>query len=86
WQLEEDPNDQKTEKSLEGLADVAIKPLSLRFEQSWLSDQVPDDWKKEKFVPIFEMGRNKDPESYQAVNLGSVSEKTIEENLEALFR
>lgn len=32
------------------------------------------------------MGRKKDPGNYQPVNLASVSVKTIEENLEALFR
>lgn len=73
-------------QSLESLADVAAKPLSLIFEQSWLPDQVPDDLKKANFVSIFEKGRKEDPGNYQPVNLASVSGKTIEENTEALFR
>lgn len=71
---------------MDSLADVVVKPLSLRFEKSSPSDQVPDDWKKGKIVSVFEMGRKEDPWNYQPANLASVSEKTIEENLEALFR
>ena len=44
------------------MADVVAKLLSIIFEKSWLSSEVPGDWKKENVTPIFKKGR-KDEES-----------------------
>ncbi|KAJ7408520.1 RNA-directed DNA polymerase from mobile element jockey [Pitangus sulphuratus] len=45
------------------LADVITKPLSVIFEQSWESREVPADWKLAN-VPIFKKDKKKDPRNY----------------------
>jgi len=46
------------------LADVIAKLLSMIIERSWQSGEVPADWKKGNFVPIFKKGRKKDSGNY----------------------
>jgi len=46
------------------LDDVVANPLSITFEKSGHSDEVPGDWKKGNIVPIFEKGRKEDPRNY----------------------
>ena len=36
---------------LKELADVVVKTLSIIFENSWLSGEVPSGWKKGTFLP-----------------------------------
>ena len=47
---------------LKEMADVVAKPPSIIFENSWLSGEVPCDWKKrETLLPFLRKGERKTP-------------------------
>ncbi|KFP24416.1 RNA-directed DNA polymerase from mobile element jockey, partial [Colius striatus] len=64
---------------LRKLADVIAKPLSIIFEQSWRTGEVPEDWRKANVTPLFKEGRKDDSGSYRSVSLTSSPGKVMEQ-------
>ncbi|KFP34547.1 RNA-directed DNA polymerase from mobile element jockey, partial [Colius striatus] len=64
---------------LRELADVVVKPLSVIFEQSWRTAEVPEDWRKANVTPVFKKGKKDDPGNYRLVSLTSIPGKVMEQ-------
>ena len=50
---------------LRELADVIAEPLSIIFERSWRTGEVPEDWRRASVTPIFKKGKKEDPGIHQ---------------------
>uniref|UniRef100_A0A8B9VCW6 RNA-directed DNA polymerase from mobile element jockey n=1 Tax=Anas zonorhyncha TaxID=75864 RepID=A0A8B9VCW6_9AVES len=60
------------------LAEELAKPLSIIYQQSWLSGEVPADWRLANVTPIYKKGRRADPGNYRPVSLTSVPGKLMD--------
>ncbi|KFQ20116.1 hypothetical protein N332_03632, partial [Mesitornis unicolor] len=60
-------------------AEDPTKPLSIIYQQSWLTGEVPVDWRLANVTPIYKRGWKEDPGNYRAVSLTSVPGKVMEQ-------
>lgn len=66
------------QRILKELFDVIARPLSIIFEQSCVSGELPADWKLAKTVSMFKKGKKDDPGNYRPISLTSVPGKMME--------
>lgn len=64
---------------LRELVEELAKPLSILYQQPWLSGEVPADWRLANVTPIYMKGQRADPGNYRPVSLTSVPGKLIEQ-------
>ncbi|TRZ10882.1 hypothetical protein HGM15179_016231 [Zosterops borbonicus] len=61
------------------LADELAKPLSIVYNQSWLTGEILDDWKLANVTPIHKKGGKEYPSNYRPISLISVPGKIMEQ-------
>ena len=64
---------------LRELTEVLTKPLSIIYQQPWLTGEVPVDWKLANVMPIYKKGWKEDPGNYRPVSLTLVLGKVMEQ-------
>ncbi|KFO86024.1 RNA-directed DNA polymerase from mobile element jockey, partial [Buceros rhinoceros silvestris] len=64
---------------LRELAEALAKPLSIIYQQSWLTGEVPADWRLGNVMPIYKKGKREDSGNYRPVSLTTVPGKLMEQ-------
>jgi len=64
---------------LRELVEELAKPLSIIYQQSWLTREVPDDWRIASVTSIYKKGWKEDPRNYMPVSLTLVPGKIMEQ-------
>jgi len=64
---------------LRELADVIAEPLSIIFERSWRTGEVPKDWRKANVTPISKRARRRTRGTTGPVSLTSIPGKVMEQ-------
>ena len=60
------------------IKDQIGKVLSILFQKSFQSGQLPKEWKEANIVPIYKKGKKSDPNNYRPVSLTSTVSKIME--------
>ncbi|KAK4830010.1 hypothetical protein QYF61_008273 [Mycteria americana] len=63
---------------LRQLVEELAKALSIIYQQSWLTGEVPDNWRLANVTPIYKKGRKEDLGNYRPVSLTLVPGKIME--------
>ncbi|GAB0182875.1 hypothetical protein GRJ2_000752800 [Grus japonensis] len=66
-------------KILREVVEVLTRPLSITYQQSWLTGEVLIDWRLANVTPIYKIGRKEDPGNYRPVSLTLVLRKVMEQ-------
>ncbi|KAK4810579.1 hypothetical protein QYF61_007316 [Mycteria americana] len=56
-------------RALRELAEVLTKPLSIIYQQSWLTREAPTDWRLANVMPMYKKGWKEDLGSYRPVTV-----------------
>jgi len=54
---------------LRELEEMIAKPLSIIYQQSWATREVPDCWRPASVTPIYKKGWKEDPGNYRPVSV-----------------
>jgi len=57
---------------LRDLVDVIARPLSIIFERSWKTGEVPKEWKKSNVTPVYKKDKIEDPGNCRPVSSPSL--------------
>ncbi|PKU45527.1 rna-directed dna polymerase from mobile element jockey-like [Limosa lapponica baueri] len=66
-------------RALRELAEVLTESLSIIYEQSWRTAEVPADWRLANMTPIHKKGQKDDQGNYRPVSLTLVPGKVMEQ-------
>ena len=64
---------------LRELAEAIAEPLSIIYQRSLLTGEVPEDWRLASVTLIYKKGCKEDPGTYRPVSLSSVPGKVMEQ-------
>ncbi|CAM5162260.1 unnamed protein product [Natator depressus] len=71
--------DEMHPRILKELTEEISEPLTIIFEKSWKTEEIPEDWKRANIVPIYKKGNKDNPGNYRPVSLSSVLGKIMEQ-------
>lgn len=61
------------------LVEVLTKPHPIVYQQSWLTGEVPADWRLANVILIYKKGQKQNPGNYSSVSLISLPEAVMEQ-------
>lgn len=64
---------------LRELEEVLAEPLSIIYQPSWLTKEVPKDWRLANMTPIYKKGWEEDPGNYRPASLTLMSGEVMKQ-------